>query len=153
MPVSTSVSMPVDRTRPKRRPLPSVLFRLLFPSWAFFDAVHDVPVLEARVGTEWRAVLHAPGRGAAAVLFHPAGTTHLALQSLVDRLAMECEHGAVDPVTHALVDALVARAVQSWRDAAREPFDRWSWRVVVIDGANAADPAKRVLHESPERHP
>jgi len=152
VPVSTPVSMPVDRPRSKRRPFPSVLFRLLFPSWAFFDAVHDVPILEARVGTEWRPVLHAPGRDAAAVLFHPAGTAHLALQSLVDRLAVECEHGTVDPVTHALVDALVARAVQAWRDVAPEPFDRWSWRVVVIDGANPADPAKRVLHESAERH-
>lgn len=128
-----------------------MLLRLLFPSWAFFDAVREVPVLEARLGEgAWRTVLRAPRRGMGALLYHPAGTSHLALQSVVDRFALECEHGTIDPVTKALVGAMVERAVRGWRDAATVDDGECRWRVVAISGMDSSASTMRVLHESAE---
>lgn len=112
-----------------------MLLRLLFPSWAFFDAVTEVPALEACVrdgaGRDaWRAVLQAPSRSLLSLLYNPEGTTHLALQGVVDRLAVECEHGAVNDVTRDLVAAIAEGAVREWGGAG-EPSRPWAWRVVA----------------------
>ncbi len=128
-----------------------MLLRLLFPSWAFFDAVREVPVLEAQPGGgAWRTVLRAPRRSMGAWLYHPAGTAHLAQQSVVDRFAMECEHGTIDPVTRALVGAMVERAVRGWRDATAVDDGECRWRVVAIDAMDSAASTRRVLYDSAE---
>jgi hypothetical protein len=131
-----------------------MLFRLLFPSWAFFDAVTDVPRLELRVrsadelkGT-WVAVLRAPSRGGRHVLFNPEGNEQLALQAVVDRFAAECETGIADAVSLALVEQIAAQAVR--RLASDQPLPlQWQWRVVAVSNAGApGPPASRLLHES-----
>lgn len=128
-----------------------MLLRLLFPSWAFFDTVTEVPVLEARLGNGrragmWRSVLQAPARSSLALVYNPEGTAHLALQGAVDRLAAECEHAMVDAVTRDHVAAIAESAVREWVDAG-EPSATWGWRVVaIIPRAHSAAP--RVLYES-----
>lgn len=128
-----------------------MLLRLLFPSWAFFDTVAEVPVLEARLGTgrgtgTWRSVLQAPARSRLAIVYNPEGTAHLALQGAVDRLAAECEQGMVDAVTRDHVAAIAESTVREWVDAG-EPSATWAWRVVAIT-PRACSVAPRVLYES-----
>ncbi|MDX2183718.1 MAG: hypothetical protein SFW08_07035 [Gemmatimonadaceae bacterium] len=107
-----------------------MLWRLLFPSWAFFDRVVAVPALEVRtvdrVGdrTPWRPALRAPSRGVLALLYHPKGTLHLAQQGVVDRFAAECAMDEADETTTALVAALARVAVGDAEGVA------WQWRVV-----------------------
>jgi hypothetical protein len=71
-----------------------VRLRVLFPSWRFFDALGDVPVLSVRWGPapdqlgRWHAVALRPRRHLAMLVFNPAGNLALAhaalLQALVD---------------------------------------------------------------------
>lgn len=128
-----------------------MLLRLLFPSWAFFDTVTDVPVLEARLGNggragRWRSVLQAPARSHLAIVYNPEGTAHLALQGVVDRFAAECEQAIVDTVTRDHVAAIAESTVHEWMDAG-EPSATWAWRVVAIT-PNECAAAPRVLYES-----
>jgi hypothetical protein len=120
-----------------------MLWRLLFPSWAFFDRVSSVPRLETRsldpqgTPSRWQAAMSAPRRGAGSVLYHPAGTVHLAMQSLVERCAAELDDDITDATTQALVESL---ARWTRRD---EPIGPWQWRVVLVEGQ-----APRVLYTS-----
>lgn len=128
-----------------------MLLRLLFPSWAFFDTVGDVPVLEACLsGTThsatWRAVLEAPARSLTALLYNPEGTVHLALQGAVDRLAVECEHMEPDAVTRGVVASIAESAVRDWV-AAGERAAGWKWRVVAVSPQDRSG-SPRVLYES-----
>ena len=120
-----------------------MLLRLLFPSWAFFDRVTEVPLLQARVtahdGTRgpWRDVLQVPPRTWRSVLYHPEGTAHLALQSAVDRLAVSCLQGEPDDLSRNLVAAIAEQQVRAWIASGDQPSDRWQWRIVA---ASAAQP-------------
>lgn len=124
-----------------------MLLRLLFPSWAFFDTVAAVPVLEVRVlqgGTwsAWHGVLQAPPRTLRSVLYNPEGTMHLALQQVIDRFAVEHEHEAPDAVTRDMVESIAERAAR----AAIGAGNAWSWRVrMEMPGT---DTASRVLFTS-----
>lgn len=136
-----------------------MLFRLLFPSWAFFDAVTDVPRLEVRRTSpdsagEWTAALQAPSRRWWNVLYHPDGTAHLAMQSAVDRLAVERESGPPDPVSHGIVEAIAHRVVHAGQRVGMLPNTDerghcWQWRLVAVDVRHPA--AVRVLYESVPR--
>ena len=133
-----------------------MLWRLLFPSWAFFDAITDVPRLEIRGLTEdgvagpWRAVLAAPARGRWATVYHPEGTAHLAMQAIVDRLAVEQESGAHDDTTVALVAAVAAWSLEerthelSGRTVGAHA--QWQWRVVAVDALHPH--AVRTIYDS-----
>jgi len=139
-----------------------MLLRLLFPSWAFFDAVTDVPRLEVRswptgvAPDVWWPVLTAPARGVGHLLYNPEGTEHLALQALVDRFAVECETGDNHTVTATLLTRLAARALEAPdhgpHTAHRVAGDTWSWqwRVGAASTPREADTVGdfRVLYES-----
>ncbi|AMW05998.1 hypothetical protein [Gemmatimonas phototrophica] len=139
-----------------------MLWRLLFPSWAFFDAITDVPRLEIRGLTEngvagpWRAALAAPARGRWAVLYHPEGTAHLAMQAIVDRLAVEQESGEHDGTTVALVAAVAAWSLEERThersDHTGAAHGQWQWRIVAVDALHPH--AVRTIYESrPEAFP
>jgi hypothetical protein len=123
-----------------------VLLRLLFPTWAFFDRVTEVPLLQARVtahdGTPgpWRDVMQAPPRTWRSALYHPEGTAHLALQGAVDRLAVSCHQGEPDDVSRDLVAAIAERQVRAWIAQGDQPMDRWQWRIIAVP----ADPGDAV---------
>jgi len=114
-----------------------VLLRLLFPSWAFFDRVTEVPLLQARVtahdGTRgpWRDVLQVPPRTWRSVLYHPEGTAHLALQSAVDRLAVSSLQGEPDDISRDLVAAIAEQQVRAWIASGDQSMDRWQWRIIA----------------------
>lgn len=126
-----------------------MLLRLLFPSWAFFDRVTDIPTLEIRRGSTedgrapWTSALSAPARSLRHVVYNPEGTAHLLLQSAVDRFAVDAEQGRIDPVTRDIVAAIAERAV------APGPSSRWQWRVVAA--GDDVDTWHRVLYESVEQ--
>jgi hypothetical protein len=123
-----------------------VLLRLLFPSWAFFDRVTEVPLLQARVtahdGTPgpWRDVLPAPPRTWRSVLYHPAGTAHLALQSAVDRLAVSSLQGEQDVISRELVAAIAEHQVRAWNAPSDQPSDRWQWRIIAVPAGHGDAP-------------
>jgi hypothetical protein len=128
-----------------------VLLRLLFPSWAFFDRVTEVPRLQARVtahdGTlgPWHDLLQAPPRTWRSVLYHPEGTTHLALHSAVDRLAMECTLGEPDATSRALVVAIVEHEVRARFAQDDQPAGRWEWRIIAAPAVPTDGDAVRVM--------
>lgn len=128
-----------------------MLLRLLFPSWAFFDAVTDVPSLEVRTwstGSEpsaWRVAAVAPVRRLLHLLFNPEGNEQLAVQSVVDRFAVERETGIDDEVTRALVEQIAARAVCTVHAG---PTLQWQWRVGARSVTAGADAGYRLLYES-----
>ena len=130
-----------------------MLLRLLFPSWAFFDSVGDVPRLQARVTLHdgvfgpWRDVLHAPPRTWRSVLYHPEGTAHLALQSAVDRLAVECAQGEPDSTSCALVAAIAEREVHAWCAVDGHQADHWQWRVIATPVVGTIGDAAVVIHD------
>lgn len=119
-----------------------MLLRLLFPSWAFFDRVTEVPLLQARVtahdGTPgpWRDVLRAPPRTWRSVLYHPKGTAHLALQSAVDRLAASCHQGEPDDISGDLVAAIAEQQVRAWIAPSDQPLGKWQWRIIAAPAAH-----------------
>ena len=102
-----------------------MLLRLLFPSWAFFDAVTDVPRLEIRLcppdgaPAPWQPALRSVPRGVHHLVYNPEGTEALAVQAIVDRFAVECESGLADAVTQALVERVAARAAAQAASAMR----------------------------------
>lgn len=124
----------------------AVLLRLLFPSWAFFDRVTEVPRLELQtfdergVPSPWRAVLTAPPRTPLALVFHPHGTAHLAQQSAVERFAVGADRQEIDAVAHDVVAAIARRALSP------ATATSWRWRVVAVDHSALSVP--RVLFES-----
>lgn len=121
----------------------TVLLRLLFPSWAFFDRVTEVPLLQARVNAPdgtlgpWRDVLHAPPRTWRSVLYHPEGTAHLALQSVVDRFAVSCLQGEPDDISRDLVAAIAERQVRAWILPSDQPLGTWQWRIIAVPAGHA----------------
>lgn len=134
-----------------------MLLRLLFPSWAFFDAVTDVPLLEVRTWTPsgaptvWMAATVAPRRGWRHILFNPEGNEHLAVQAVVDRFAVECETGIHDDVTRALVEQIAARAVRgacAVREENPPVMPRWQWRIGARPAGSSDTGAYRALFES-----
>lgn len=130
-----------------------MLLRLLFPSWAFFDAVHEIPCLEIRRRTAhdadamWEPALVAPPRRWYSILWNARGNAHLAMQGIVDRFAVELEHGQDDEITRALVHGLARRAAaQRVSDA---DTTSWEWRVVAVQGAaHDAHAGRRVLRSA-----
>jgi hypothetical protein len=135
-----------------------MLWRLLFPSWAFFDAITDVPRLEIRGLTDdgiagpWRSALEAPARRGWNVVYHPRGTAHLAMQAVVDRLAVEQESGQPDDTTVALVAAVAAwnlsLQMHTHADGADVAHARWQWRIVAADALHA-HPTRTVYESLP----
>jgi hypothetical protein len=83
-----------------------VRLRVLLPSWRFFEAPGDVPVLSVRWGSDasrlgpWHAVALRPARHVAMLVFNPSGNLALAhaalLQSLVDAIEGTGDASAVD---------------------------------------------------------
>jgi hypothetical protein len=126
----------------------TVLLRLLFPSWAFFDRVTEVARLELRtlehggVFTPWRSALIPPSRRLLALVYHPQGTAHLAQQSAVERFAVGVDAQVFDQVAHDIVAAIAGRAVS----VATPGSTPWQWRVVAVDHAAPSD--VRVVFES-----
>ena len=126
----------------------TVLLRLLFPSWAFFDRVTEVVRLELRTldqggaFTPWHSALLAPSRTLLALVYHPCGTAHLAQQSAVERFSVGVEEQAFDQVAHDIVAAIAWRAVS----VATPGSTPWQWRVVAVDHATQSD--ARVIFES-----
>lgn len=126
----------------------TVLLRLLFPSWAFFDRVSEVARLELRTldhggaFAPWRSALMAPSRTLLALVYHPRGTAHLAQQSAVERFAVGVEEQEFDQVAHDIVAAIAWQAVS----AATPASTPWQWRVVAVDHAVPSD--VRVVFES-----
>jgi hypothetical protein len=124
----------------------AVLLRLLFPSWAFFDRVTEVPRLELQTFDErggpssWREALTAPPRTPLALVYHPHGTAHLAQQSAVERFAVGAERQEFDAVARDVVAAIARRALSP------ATATSWRWRVVAVDHTALSVP--RVLFES-----
>lgn len=139
-------------------PLPNaeivlVLLRLLFPSWAFFDSVGDVPRLQARVQAHdghfgpWCDVLHAPPRSWRTVLYHPNGTAHLALQTAVDRVAVECVQGEPDATSCEVVAAIAEREVRTWVALDGHNAAHWQWRIIATPVGSTTDDAAVVIYD------
>jgi hypothetical protein len=123
------------------------LFRLLFPSWAFFDRAGDPPVLEMRAfssntpAEEWQPVVQAPPRRWWHLLFNPHGTLALAEQTLVERWHAELEDGAETEVTRALVERLVAASARDIVTSTTDTKRQYRLRIhsalpVLPDGSN-----------------
>ena len=124
----------------------AVLLRLLFPSWAFFDRVTEVPRLELQTfdphgqPSSWREALSAPTRPTLALVYHPHGTAHLAQQAAVERFAVGADLQQIDVVAHDVVAAIARRALSP------ATATSWRWRVVAVDHTALSVP--RVLFES-----
>lgn len=100
------------------------LFRGLLPAWRFFESIEPVPALHFRYATcaddwsDWHDALPVPARTLASLLSNPAGSLHLACQSLIEHLVSDLEEAKRldrDPaelVSYRLVCALVERRVR-----------------------------------------
>ena len=132
----------------------SVLLRLLFPSWAFFDIVGEPPSLEVLVHHEhhptgvWQRVVYPARRRWWHILFNPAGTRTLAAQTVVERCYAELISDDGDAASRrgpvAVVDALAAAWVRHEGSGAprmepttghddRQERASWQWRIIVRD--------------------
>lgn len=135
------------------RLLLQTLLRLLFPAWGFFDVAGVRPVLEWRrveptgPGGAWEPLLSSPPWRWWHAVVHPAGTRHLAEQTLVERATFECLQGddatesltLVDHlVTHVLTHMMAQPMAQPMARRATPsvpPPTRWQWRLVAYDQA------------------
>ncbi|MFZ5890033.1 MAG: hypothetical protein ACOY0T_03115 [Myxococcota bacterium] len=115
--------MPAALVFTRRRLLHSeslLLFRCLWPSWRFFDAVFLGPELCVRVASasgelsEWQPVLHTPQRRVSALVLNARGNLELAYWSLCERLLAELEEQPEGADATALVSyELVQRLIRS----------------------------------------
>jgi len=104
-----------------RHPIDSrclALFRVLLPSWRFFEDIAPAPRLWCRVARRgedfggWRELLSAPTRGAGALLLNPAGNLHLACHAALEQFQSELEAAPPDmPVGELIGYGLIANMV------------------------------------------
>ncbi|MFN8392472.1 MAG: hypothetical protein U0136_19420 [Bdellovibrionota bacterium] len=128
---------------------PMQLFRVVLPSWRFFDQPCDIPRLRYRVSMqngslgEWREALQPPPRRWWNLFFNPKGTAYLACHSLLRQL--ETEIGELDPAdTDAFPESAVFRLVHNLaryciaRDEALRTGAQYQFSVlrVSVDGQN-----------------
>lgn len=79
------------------------LWRLLIPSWRFFDRAGDTAILYVRKDgkkpneNQWQPVLHPPSRTLANLFLNPQGNLYLAAQGMVTRLAEEISQNQSSP--------------------------------------------------------
>lgn len=100
------------------------LFRGLVPAWRFFESFEPLPALHYRYAahaddwSDWLDALPAPARPLTSLLSNPAGSLHLACQSLVEHLVSDLEDAKGldrDPaelISYHLVCALVEQRVR-----------------------------------------
>jgi hypothetical protein len=100
------------------------LFRGLLPAWRFFDSIEPVPALHFRYAahaddwSDWHDALPVPARTLASLLSNPAGSLHLACQSLIEHLVSDLEDAKrfdrdrAELVSYRLVCALVEQRVR-----------------------------------------
>lgn len=129
-----------------------VRLRVLVPSWRFFEAPGDVPVLSVRWGPDadrlgpWHAVALRPARHLAMVVFNPAGNLALAhaalLQSLVDAIEATGEASAVDTAAQigaSVPYALTARlAREHVRRLVGDPAPRYQFKLSLVSSVDAS---------------
>jgi hypothetical protein len=109
-------------------------FRVLFPSWRFFDrAVASPQLFVASAGGDWQALV-APPRRWFGWAFAPGGNLALAYQAVVDQLVAEI--GELDPETPDDAPAIVESALYELvtriarERAAGAPF---RWKIATPD--------------------
>ncbi len=102
------------------------LFRVLIPSWRFFDKIEYLPALVYRVKPmgetsfgPWSPLVFREGRGLANLLLDSQGNLRMACNSLVERLMSDLEdwdetrsEGFSQTVTYRLVARLVRSQIQ-----------------------------------------
>ena len=78
-----------------------VLFRVLLPSWKFFEDLSEVPIIQYRIGPkdeeigEWQELIHRPKRGLGSLFLNADGNLCLAKHSLLQQV--ETDIGELDP--------------------------------------------------------
>jgi hypothetical protein len=109
------------------------LFRVLIPSWRFFDVADPMPMLEFRMAPEgqgfgpWLEAIERPGkRSAWRIFWNPVENERLARHSLVrqllDDVNDEVEPDIADSVSYELVRNLVLDRVGSEARAGKLRF-------------------------------
>ena len=128
-----------------RRPIDSralALFRVLLPSWRFFEDIAPAPRLWCRVAAHggdfgpWRELLRGSTRCAGALLLNPAGNLHLACHAALEQFQSELEEAASDMpaaelIGYELVANIVAYELRTARVAG--PHARFQFRVADGD--------------------
>ena len=104
-----------------RRPIDTralALFRVLLPSWRFFEDIAPTPRLWCRVATRdadfgpWRELLRGPTRRAGALILNPGGNLHLACHAVLEQFQGELEEAPSDiPARELIGYGLVANIV------------------------------------------
>jgi hypothetical protein len=123
------------------------LFRGLVPAWRFFESIEPVPALHYRFAThtdawsDWHDALPVPPRTLASLLSNPAGSLHLACQSLIEHLVSDLENAkglerdAAELVSYRLVCALVEQRVRTALPA--RPGLRYQFRLAGAERGDA----------------
>lgn len=116
------------------------LFRVLFPSWRFFESIAPAPNLSYRVAHAgedfggWRDALPPVERTPLSLLLNARGNLQLAAQSLVERLFEDLDSisaaEAHDNVSYQLVRCLVQSRLPG---AAAEAGRRYQFRLTLPD--------------------
>lgn len=119
------------------------LFRGLVPAWRFFESIEPPPALHYRFAahaddwSDWHDALPVPARPLVSLLSNPAGSLHLACQSLIEHLVSDLEDAKGldrDPaelVSYRLVCALVELRVRMVRPAS--PGLRYQFRLAGVE--------------------
>lgn len=99
------------------------LWRMIIPSWRFFDRAGDTAILYARSSASkelWKPVLVQPTRTLVNLFLNPSSNLYLACQGLVNRLAEEISshQGSPEEIEHWDSFLLVKRLVAHQLDAA-----------------------------------
>lgn|GEM_PF-2010208 len=125
----------------------STLARLLFPSWAFFDAPTSPPLLEIRqhigivAGGTWQSAFTAPTRRWWHLLFNPMGNQVLWYQTQIERFCASVANGVPGDIAddggdaaEQHDDAMIVREIAErcipplWP---RHGSPSWQYRIVV----------------------
>jgi hypothetical protein len=118
------------------------LFRVLLPSWRFFEDIAPTPRLWCRVATHgdefgpWRELLQGPTRHAVALLLNPTGNLHLACHAALEQLQSELEEAPSDArvgdlIGYGLVANIVAYELRAAQGAG--PHVRFQFRLADGD--------------------
>jgi hypothetical protein len=123
------------------------LFRGLVPAWRFFESIEPVPALHYRFAaqtddwSDWHDALPVPARPIASLLWNPAGSLHLACQSLIEHLVSDLDEAkgfGRDPaelVSYRLVCALIEQRVRTALPAS--PGLRYQFRLAGAERGEA----------------
>jgi hypothetical protein len=126
------------------------LFRVLWPSWRFFEDIAPAPRLFGRVAARgedfgaWRELLPGPARRPSALFLNAAGNLHLACHAVLEQFQSELEEASPDaPVSELIGYGLVANiAAYELRASEREsPHARFQFRLVDGERELVTSPA------------